>query len=127
PEDNRLLERLDRMIAGGRQVAQEATGKGIPCTGWIPHVFKRKGWRPKHLLLIEHQDPILSTLDDEVLGPTREYFLCDLHQIRIFAEPPSFSIVHDQNIDLLQYPPQRLSLSVDPEVHRIARDQRRTR
>src|SRR5262249_13574481 len=127
PEDDCLLERLDRMIAGGRQVAQETAGKGISRTGWITHVFKRKGRSPEYLLLVEHQDSVLPALDDKVLGPPCEYFLCDLHQIRIFAQRPSLSIVHDQNVDLLQHPPQRISLAVDPKVHRIARNQRRAR
>src|SRR5512143_960029 len=79
PEHDRLLEGLHRPISRRSQMTQKASCKGIAGTGWITHVFQREGGSAKDLLLVEHQHPILSAFDDEMLGPPRQDFLRHLH------------------------------------------------
>src|SRR5215469_13092877 len=53
------------LVIGARQVANEASGKGIARAGWVAHILQRIRWRGKKAaILAEQQRPIRPLLDD---------------------------------------------------------------
>src|SRR5262249_35487947 len=126
-KDDRLFEGVDRPVPCCRQIAQKAAGKGVagPCR--IAYVFQRDGGGAKHLLLIEHEHPVLAPFDDEVLRPPCQNVLRNLHQIGIVAQRSRLAVIDDEDIHLLQHTPQRVSLTVNPKIHRVTGHERRAR
>src|SRR5205814_993227 len=92
---------------------------------WIEHVLQWKRRREEDRFLGEHECAVFTLFDDDVSRAARHYPLRRLNEIRLFGELTCFRVVQSYKIHLLEQLENIGSPALDPEVHRIARDQLR--
>ena len=79
----------------------------------------------KIALRVEHERAVLAFLDDHVLGPALHDPPRGLHEIRLFGELARLAVVERDHVDFLEQREQIGAPALDPEVHRVARDELR--
>src|SRR5262245_16698734 len=125
-KDDCLFERVHRTVPGGSKIAEKASGERDAGAGWIANILQQKGRSHEDLSPAEHEHTVFAALDDEVLRAACQDLAGDLHKIGILAQRPGLPVIDDQDVDLLEHPPQGLSFAVDPEIHRVTCHQGRT-
>src|SRR5262245_8336280 len=103
-----------------RKRAHETAREGVAGAGRIENFFERKCWGPKNGFAVKHEDTVLATLHDERLWPHCHYFICSTYEIRLVRQHPGFSVIDDQNIDVLDRLLYGFEFAFDPKIHRIA-------
>ena len=66
---------------------------------------------------------MLALLDDDQLGPALHDPLRGLQQVVALAQLPRLTVVERDRIDALQQFEQVRPAALDPEIHRVARDE----
>ena len=103
----------------------EAAGERIAGTGRIEHGFQRIRGRKEHAVTREHERAMLALLDDHVARPAFENPARGLHEICLLGELPRFAVIERDEIDAPEQLDEFGTAALDPEVHRVARDQLR--
>src|SRR5581483_2165034 len=70
--DHRLLQRQRRHRFGLRQVADEAAGEAVACTGWIVNLLQRVGRCSEVVVLGEEHDAVFALLHQHAPRPEGE-------------------------------------------------------
>src|SRR5207253_6954158 len=77
-------------------------------------------------VLRAQQRAVLSALDDDGPGSHRRDGPRGADQVRLAGELARLAVVDRHDVDLGQHAPERVALALDPEVHRVQRDQPRS-
>ena len=108
-----------------REISHESAGERIAGAGRIEHRLERIRRREEDRRLGEHERAVLALLDHDVLRAALHDPARRLHEVELLGELARLGVVERDQIDALEQLEQIGTPALDPEVHRVARDELR--
>ena len=118
----RLVDRLARVRG---DVAHEAAGERVARAGGVDDVGRRVGREREVAVAREQRGAVLALLGDDDGRAEVEHRAGGAHEVRLVGELLELAVVEDHAVDAVDGADQRLVRDVDPQVHRVQRNEAR--